>query len=217
MATNDAGKLTALAAVYNTWTTIGSKQLGWKERIAPGAFRKVLNDPATAALFNHNPDHVLGRRRSGTLQLREEPKGLRYTVTLPPTSLGRDLAALAARGDIVASSFSFMVEKGGDEWSRADDGWELRTIKTFARLYDVSPVTYAAYPTTGELGPVSLVPPERARSPRSTALDTRLRIAERLMAAEHGRSTTAPTIGRRNLVGTIERRTTLAVVEFRAG
>jgi len=54
------------------------------------------------------------------------------------------------RGDVDQSSFSFTVEKEGEKWesNQSGDGPVVykRTINKVSRLYDVSPVTYAAYP-----------------------------------------------------------------------
>ena len=50
-----------------------------------------------------------------------------------------------SRGDISQSSFGFIV--GEDEWEKTEEG-NLRTITKVERLYDVSPVTYPAYPET---------------------------------------------------------------------
>ncbi|MCP4072125.1 MAG: HK97 family phage prohead protease, partial [Hyphomicrobiales bacterium] len=47
------------------------------------------------------------------------------------------------RGDITQSSFAFTVKD--DTWEEIDSGY-LRTIKEVDQLYDVSPVTYPAYP-----------------------------------------------------------------------
>jgi len=48
------------------------------------------------------------------------------------------------RGDITESSFAFIVED--DAWSQSDSGAAVRTIKKVSRLFDVSAVTYPAYP-----------------------------------------------------------------------
>ena len=53
------------------------------EKILPGAFRSVLESSHDVkALFNHNPSQLLGRRRSGTLLLNDDGKGLEYELNL---------------------------------------------------------------------------------------------------------------------------------------
>ncbi len=114
------------------------------EEIAPGAFDNVMGDDVRA-LFNHDPNFVLGRTRSKTLSLSLDSRGLAYTVTPPDTQTVRDLVlAPMARGDVNGSSFRFVVAPDGDEW-RQEGPIVVRTIHSFSSLIDVSPVTYPAY------------------------------------------------------------------------
>lgn len=120
------------------------------ERIDPAAFslvaeRRGRKSPLeTRALFNHDPNHVLGRFPD-TLRLTVDENGLKYEV-LPPESR-RDIIELIQRGDIRGSSFSFVVPEDGEEWSM-EAGVSVRTVKRIKALYDVGPVTYPAYPDT---------------------------------------------------------------------
>ena len=85
------GTLTAVgyAATFNRF----SQNLGgFVEEVRSGAFRSTLNQADVRALFNHEPDHLLGRSTTGTLRLSEDDHGLRYEVDLPNTTLGRDVA-----------------------------------------------------------------------------------------------------------------------------
>lgn len=128
------------AAVYGIW----SDELGFfKEKIAPGAFKEVL-DQDTRALWNHNPDYVLGRTTNGTLKLSEDKTGLYYEVEPPDTQWARDLLTSIDRGDVTQNSFGFIV--GDDEWRESPEEGVTRTITKVHELLDVSPVTYPAYP-----------------------------------------------------------------------
>lgn len=118
---------------------------GFREQIASGAFADVLQDDVRA-LFNHDPNHVLGRSLAGTLRVSQDSTGLYYEVDLPDTQAARDLTISIDRGDVSQSSFAFRVAPNGDTWDENEDGVIVRTITKFARLYDVSPVTYPAYP-----------------------------------------------------------------------
>lgn len=137
------------AALFDTVTYIGPDGYGFEEVIAPGAFAKTLADGADVRfLFNHNPDLVLARTKSGTLSLREDRIGLLVEARLAPTTVGRDLAVLLKRGDVSQMSFGFRVVK--DRWETIErDGVKIerRTVLE-AQLLDVSGVTYPAYDET---------------------------------------------------------------------
>lgn len=131
-------QLVGLAAPFGAETRIGD----FREVIAPGAFASTLsNSPDILALVDHDPGKVLGRTRSGTLELHETPQGLEYRLTLPDTSAGNDLRALAKRGDLGGVSFGFRVVK--DRWNG-----DLRTLHE-VELHEISIVqAHPAYPTT---------------------------------------------------------------------
>jgi HK97 family phage prohead protease len=132
------------AAVFNA----RSEDLGgWVETIAPGAFAEAIRTSDTRALWNHNPDYVLGRSKSRTLKLTEDVRGLHVECTPPDTQWARDLTTSIERGDVDQMSFGFRIAKGGALWTNEGDKF-LRTITRVAVLYDVSPVTFPAYPDT---------------------------------------------------------------------
>ena len=138
-------KFAGYAARFNEW----SEDLGgFRERIAPGAFRRSIGVDDVRALFNHDPNYVLGRNGAGTLRLSEDEHGLAFEIDGPDTSWTRDLHTSVERGDISQCSFAFEVE--AEEWARREwDGHMLdeRTLKE-VRLYDISIVTYPAYEGT---------------------------------------------------------------------
>jgi len=135
--------LVGYAAMFNKRTTIYP---GFDEVIAPGAFGKSLDaKDDVRALFNHNPDHVLGRLAADTLTLEEDTRGLKYDITLPDTQFANDLHVLISRGDITGSSFAFRCIV--DEKDESNPKVLLRTLKE-VQLFDVSPVTYPAYKQT---------------------------------------------------------------------
>jgi uncharacterized protein len=116
---------------------------GFREKIAPGAFADAVGDDVRA-LWNHDPNHVLGRTRSGTLRLSEDEHGLAIEVDPPDTQMARDLVVLMERGDVSQMSFGFRTIE--DSWEKVD-GQNVRTLKRVS-LFDVSPVTFPAYPDT---------------------------------------------------------------------
>lgn len=135
-------KIEGTAAVYNS---LSEDLGGFREKIEPGAFDNVLDDDVRA-LFNHDNNMVLARTKSGTLDLSTDSDGLKYRFEAPDTTAGRDLTVMLERGDVDQSSFGFVVKE--DTWREEDDGTVVRTINEVERLFDVSPVTYPAYPDT---------------------------------------------------------------------
>jgi HK97 family phage prohead protease len=132
------------AAVFNE---LSENLGGFREIIKPGAFREAIEQDDVRALFNHNPDFILGRNKSGTLKLSEDERGLAIEITPPDTQVGRDLVVSMERGDITQMSFGFRVKAGGQSWGEDENGEIVRTLSDL-KLFDVSPVTYPAYPQT---------------------------------------------------------------------
>lgn len=144
-----ASKFTGYAALYNSRSSnLGSADHPFIEIIAPGAFDDVLKDDVRA-LFNHDSNLVLGRSKKGdgTARLFTDERGLGFEIDVPDTQLGRDLKVSVERGDIDQNSFAFRIAKDGDKWVE-ENGVITRTIKRVAELFDVSIVTYPAYPDT---------------------------------------------------------------------
>ncbi|MCW7552142.1 HK97 family phage prohead protease [Endozoicomonas gorgoniicola] len=135
-------RISGYAAMFNS---LSENLGGFREQIAPGAFDQVMQDDVRA-LFNHEPHLILGRTTADTLQLSLDDTGLRYRIDPPDTQYARDLIKSIERGDVTQSSFAFWVED--DSWDEDKDGRVIRTVKKFRRLYDISPVTYPAYPDT---------------------------------------------------------------------
>src|SRR2546427_740708 len=77
------------AAIFNS---LSEDLGGFRERIRTGAFARAIREKQDCrALFNHNPNMILGRTRSGTLRLSEDGTGLLFDCNLPDTSAGRDV------------------------------------------------------------------------------------------------------------------------------
>jgi uncharacterized protein len=123
-----------------------SDDLGFREIIKRGAFKGTLEDDVRF-LFNHDPNLVLARSVSGTLELSEDPRGLLVKANVAPTSYAQDIRVLLERGDVSQMSFAFITDE--DEWHEDEEtGQVTRTVHKFRELFDVSVVTYPAYPQT---------------------------------------------------------------------
>ena len=132
------------AAVFDSWSETLGGIFPFKEIVRKGAFNESIGKDDIRALFNHDPNYVLGRNRAGTLELVEDEVGLRVRITPPDTSWARDLQASIRRGDITQMSIGFIVEE--DKWS-TENGMDTREIRK-VQLFDVSPVTFPAYTAT---------------------------------------------------------------------
>lgn len=134
------------AAVFNS---LSEDLGGFRELLAPGAFRAALRKtPDVRLLMNHDPNYVMGRTASGTLELREDTTGLHVFARVDRNiSWVEDLRTSMQRGDIDQMSFAFTISEGGDEWAATDDGQVIRTILPDGvdSIFDVSVVTYPAY------------------------------------------------------------------------
>ena len=139
----DELKITGYAAKFGKWSLdLG----GFKEKIRKGAFDEALEKSDVRALKNHDPNLLLGRTSSGTLELKTNSVGLRMEIDPPDTNTGRDIIEEIRRKDITGCSFSFTTLE--DDWKYPEDGSVERTIIKIGELFDVGPVTYPAYPDT---------------------------------------------------------------------
>jgi len=139
----EATMLAGYAALFETPAEIAG---AFVEVIDRGAFDAALADDVRV-LFNHDPSQLLGRTKSGTARIAVDHHGLRYEVTPPATTTGRDVIQLVERGDVDGSSFGFQVI--ADRWveGATPDDLPVRHLES-VRLFDVSPVTQPAYAET---------------------------------------------------------------------
>ena len=133
---------TGKAILFNQETNLCE---GIYEKISEKAFEKGLHEDDIRCLFNHDPNFVLGRNRSGTLALKKRQDGLYFSVTPPANQWCEDLKESVKRGDINQCSFAFAVQK--DDFKMDEEGGVHRTILD-GKLYDISIVTYPAYEET---------------------------------------------------------------------
>ena len=138
------GKIVGHASVFDSWSETLGGIFPFKEIVRKGTFTETIKLDDIRALFNHDPNFVLGRNKAGTLELEEDEIGLRVIITPPDTSWANDLIKNLRRGDISQMSIGFIVLE--DTWG-TQDGIDIREIKK-VQLFDVSIVTYPAYTQT---------------------------------------------------------------------
>ena len=142
----DGGKphITGYFAVFNSVYEIGP---GMTESVAPGAFAKALAGGDIRALVNHDTTLVLGRTKAGTLELREDSRGLWGDIEVNPNDRdAMNLYERVKRGDVDQCSFGFGEPFTEDTEVREDGSvhWTLREVN----LHEVSACTFPAYKET---------------------------------------------------------------------
>lgn len=124
---------------------------GFREVIKPGAFKRALAEsPDILCVVAHDADRLLGRTESGTCTVKEDERGLKFRCNMPNTTLGRDTMEMIKRGDMQECSFKFGMDCDDEDCEEWDDqeGFVRRTIRSVARLFDVSVCREGAYRAT---------------------------------------------------------------------
>lgn len=133
------------AAVFNR---LSHDLGGFKTKIAPGFFTKVLDqNPDVHLVWDHDTRYTLSRTRSQKygLEMREDPIGLHVWARMAPVSYADDLAVLMEGGVIDQMSFATDIAK--DDWHEDDSGI-TRTLIESGGLYDVTICAQGAFPQT---------------------------------------------------------------------
>ena len=131
------------ASVFEYPYAVNDLRGSYNEIVTRGAFTKTLQERDDVKLLVNHEGIPMARTKSGTLELREDEKGLRVDATLDPTNpTVAEVASAMSRSDLTEMSFAFQAIK--DDFNEAGDE---RTIRE-AKLYDVSIVTSPASPAT---------------------------------------------------------------------
>ena len=133
--------ITGYPIVYNK----DSEDMGFIERIAPGAAKKALKRSDIRALKNHDPNLIFGRQGIN-VKFTEDKDGLYYEASEIDTQTYRQVAEEVRLGLLTGQSFGFTLLS--DEWTDLDTDNPKRTITEIGQIYDVGPVTYPAYTDT---------------------------------------------------------------------
>ena len=122
--------------------------------LIPGIFEKIdsgavdnalLRGDDVRALFNHDPNYVLGRVTAGNIRLWKEAAGLRFEIQIDPEiTWQRDLWRQVKAGIINQCSFGFRI----DSEKKQDKDGEIHYTILDITLYDISVVTFPAYSDT---------------------------------------------------------------------
>lgn len=140
---NESREVEGYAVVFNQ-----STDLGWfTEEIDRDAFANA-DMSNVYLLFNHDENNVLAGTSNGSLDMRIDDRGLFQTSRIIDTNVGEDVLKLVKNGLINKMSFAFTIDPdGGEEWISGEDK-DHRIIRKIDHLFDLSLVTYPAYPQT---------------------------------------------------------------------
>jgi HK97 family phage prohead protease len=141
----DGRTLEGYAAVFNEWTDISDRMGTYRERIAPGAFKRSIGQRTPVLQFDHGQHPLIGSLPLGAVTtLREDRNGLFVKARLSDNWLVEPFRDAIRDGGVKGMSFRFRVI--ADEWDTDDDG-ENRTIKE-VELLELGPVVFPAYEQT---------------------------------------------------------------------
>ena len=141
--------LTGTPIVYGQRT-----DLGWCDEIIEDEALADTDLRDVRFLVNHNVNMIpLARSRNNnansTMQLSVVPqKGMDIRVDLDTENNAdaRSLYSAVSRGDITGMSFMFRVDK--DAWDDLESEHPTRHIRSIAKVFEVSAVTFPAYDAT---------------------------------------------------------------------
>lgn len=179
-ATASEGVLTGLVTPFNVWTDIGDpKRGGFREQIAPGAFKKTLQERDVVLINNHNTGQPMARTSikdgPGSLALTEDPaSGLRMSAQPVDTSYAQDVLKSASAGVIAGMSFGFESVK--DDWlddagNRSDSMRGTQRIVREAKLPEVTTTAFPAYTTTQLSARDTIAAARESRAAKATYSD----------------------------------------------
>lgn len=139
---NDAMVIEGYFSVFNSRTELWR---GAFEKVDPGAFTETLSNDIRA-LINHDTGLVLGRNKSGTLELKTDSRGLWGRVTINPKDTDAvNLYERVKRGDVDQCSFGFnIIEERTDFLDDGSIEWTLLKVD----LHEVSVCTFPQYQDT---------------------------------------------------------------------
>lgn len=141
--------LTGQPIVYNERT-----DLGWYDEIIDDEALADTDLRDVRFLVNHNTDMIpLARSRNNnansTMQMEVVPgagMSIRVDLDTENNAEARALYSAVGRGDISGMSFMFVTDK--DAWEDIDTDHPTRHIRSIARVFEVSAVTFPAYSAT---------------------------------------------------------------------
>jgi uncharacterized protein len=132
---DSCGKLVGYAM---KWNTLSTDRGGYKVRLMPGSAQFA---DTTHALYHHElTGGPLGDTQSKTLKIEPDDQGVKVSIDLPNTTLGKDVYELVRTGRIAGMSFAMTEEP--QFFASKEDGQKIQNCTKFT----VDDVTVTAIP-----------------------------------------------------------------------
>ncbi len=131
------------ASTFEPYKMYSSDGVDYYERIEPTAFDEA--DLSDVVFRVDHEGRVYARTSAGTVKLWVDEHGLGQRTDLGKTQKAREVYADIEAGNYPKMSFAFTVAEGGDHYDKAT---HTRVIDRIAKVFDVSPVSFPANPTT---------------------------------------------------------------------
>lgn len=129
------------ASTFEPYVLMTIDGVDYSERIEPTAFDKA--DMADVVFRVDHEGSVYARTSAGTVELWTDEHGLAQRTDLSKTQKSRELFEEIEAGNYPKMSFAFTVAE-----ERFDTATHTRIISKIAKVFDVSPVSFPANPTT---------------------------------------------------------------------
>ena len=134
-------KVEGYASTFEAYKMFEDEGVDYFERIEPTAFEDADMSDTVFRVDHTGP--VYARTSAGTVEVWVDEHGLGTRADLSKTQRAKDLYADIAAGNYPKMSFAFVVSE--DHYDRET---HTRVIDRISKVYDVSPVSFPANPTT---------------------------------------------------------------------
>ena len=129
------------ASTFESYVLLSVDGVDYSERIEPTAFDDADMTDVVFRVDHEGP--VYARTSAGTVEVWTDEHGLAQRTDLSKTQRARDLFADIEAGNYPKMSFAFTVAE-----EHYDKATHTRVIERIAKVFDVSPVSFPANPTT---------------------------------------------------------------------
>lgn len=129
------------ASTFEPYVLMTIDGVDYSERIEPTAFDKA--DMTDVVFRVDHEGSVYARTSAGTVEVWTDEHGLAQRTNLSKTQKSRELFEEIEAGNYPKMSFAFTVAE-----ERFDMATHTRIISKIAKVFDVSPVSFPANPTT---------------------------------------------------------------------